>query len=798
MNYILQTTLDLYKTNPTYNAKQNDAGSRYILATIAANGVTQSVPETATVSLKVEKADGTRTLTAGTVSEGKILVELTNQTLAVAGTATCELQIIESEPTSLLKTLRFFLNIETEVYSDTVAESTDEFTALTEALAEVNDFKNNKEDKSNKVTSIDSESTDIQYPSAKLTYDQLALKEPNLPVTPLTPAEKFLNGNRSWATPAHNKLTDLNADENYQHITTTQVTKLTNIEENAEVNIIETISIDNVNVAPTDRNINLVLATAENDGIMSSEYAGKLDGIAENANNYTHPASHSPSIITQDVNNRFVTDTEKSTWNGKQDALGFTAVPDTRKVNDKALSSDITLTQDDVGDGTTNKVFTSTEKSKLSGIAENANNYVHPTTAGNKHIPAGGSVNKILKWSADGTASWEEESSGGGGSGKKYCKFVVGTSTSGYTVDDVDYLCDGTDDQVEINDAITALPADGGEIIILDGTYNITAKINLNKNNVTISGNGNSTILKRMYNSGSTEGVITLTSANYCKIKDLQIDGNKATYTSSKNYGIQLASNSNNNTVAGNTCNNNSNNGIYLVSSSTNTITGNTCNDNNYGIRLTSSSNNTITGNTCNNNATIGISLNSSSNNNTITGNTCNNNNAYGIYLVSSSTNTITGNTCNNNATIGIYLVSSSTNTITGNICSNNTYGISLNSSSNNTVTGNTCNDNNDSGIHLTSSSNNTVTGNTCNNNNAYGIYLVSSSTNTITGNTCIRGTGLTTDYTSSQYTIRLNGTTNNYNLIAINNCMGKAVSVDGGTGNSAYGNKWDAGNDLP
>ena len=37
-------------------------------------------------------------------------------------------------------------------------------------------------------------------------------------------------------------------------------------------------------------------------------------------NDYTHPANHSPSIITQDASNRFVTDTEKSTWNGKSDA----------------------------------------------------------------------------------------------------------------------------------------------------------------------------------------------------------------------------------------------------------------------------------------------------------------------------------------------------------------------------------------------------------------------------------------------------------------------------------------------
>ena len=32
--------------------------------------------------------------------------------------------------------------------------------------------------------------------------------------------------------------------------------------------------------------------------------------------------------------------------------------------------------------------------------------YTHPTTSGNKHIPAGGSSGQILRWSADGTAVW--------------------------------------------------------------------------------------------------------------------------------------------------------------------------------------------------------------------------------------------------------------------------------------------------------------------------------------------------------------------------------------------------------
>ena len=378
-------------------------------------------------------------------------------------------------------------------------------------------------------------------------------------------------------------------------------------------------------------------------------------------------------------------------------------------------------------------------------------------------------------------------------------RFVIGTSTADWTEKDCDYLCDGTNDQEEIIQALNDLPATGGEVVILDGTYNITASINIPKDNVSIRGSGNATTLKRMYNSTNTDsgatakGLITLNEKSGCKIQGLQIDGNKATYTASYNYGIYLSSSSDN-TVTGNTCNNNYYSyGIYLSSSSDNTVTGNTCNNNSYGIYFDSSNNNTVTGNTCNNNSN-GISLAYSSNNNTVTGNICNNN-YYSIYLYLSSSNTVTGNTCNNNSN-GIYLSSSSDNTVTGNICNNNYYSIYLYSSSNNTVTGNTCN-NNSYGIFLLSSSNNTVTSNTYN-NNSDGIYLLSSNNNTVTGNTCIRGTGTPEDYTTDQHTIFLSGTANNYNLISSNNCMGKAVVVEGGTGNSAWGNKFDNTDDLP
>lgn len=52
-------------------------------------------------------------------------------------------------------------------------------------------------------------------------------------------------------------------------------------------------------------------------GYMTPELKKKLDGIATGANNYVHPANHPATMITQDATHRFVSDTEKNTWNAK-------------------------------------------------------------------------------------------------------------------------------------------------------------------------------------------------------------------------------------------------------------------------------------------------------------------------------------------------------------------------------------------------------------------------------------------------------------------------------------------------
>jgi len=195
-----------------------------------------------------------------------------------------------------------------------------------------------------------------------------------------------------------------------------------------------------------------------------------------------------------------------------------------------------------------------------------------------------------------------------------------------------DYLCDGVDDQVEINAAIAALPSTGGKIVLLEGTYTINNNIGcitLNKANVTISGMGNST---RLVGSGmsATTQVITVT-ADHCAITKIYMtsatDGivlagnyNRISdYTfASDNRGVICGGSKNiitnciciagtlwctgtSNTISNNviTSTSTSTGGINLQGASYSTITGNTCNGCKIGIMLSSSTYNNISNNSC-------------------------------------------------------------------------------------------------------------------------------------------------------------------------------------------------------
>jgi len=62
--------------------------------------------------------------------------------------------------------------------------------------------------------------------------------------------------------------------------------------------------------------------------------------------------------------------------------------------------------------GTVDGRDVATDGTKLDGIATGANDYVHPTSAGNKHIPSGGASGQILGYSSSGTAVWTDPAGG--------------------------------------------------------------------------------------------------------------------------------------------------------------------------------------------------------------------------------------------------------------------------------------------------------------------------------------------------------------------------------------------------
>ena len=87
-----------------------------------------------------------------------------------------------------------------------------------------------------------------------------------------------------------------------------------------DANVTYTLSKENNNIILTgsdgsttsvlDSNTTYINATNSAAGLMSKDDKAKLDGIAEGANNYIHPANHAATMIVEDTAHKFVTETQ--------------------------------------------------------------------------------------------------------------------------------------------------------------------------------------------------------------------------------------------------------------------------------------------------------------------------------------------------------------------------------------------------------------------------------------------------------------------------------------------------------
>lgn len=137
--------IDLYKPYPLpiMDAQQNNIG-RGAQVTLKANGAIIQ-PTNEGLSFWAKKPDGTVSYLAATLSGTNVQLDFTNRMLALPGMVQVEIRMTsgDSADKTDISTPIFNVRVNPSNIDDTAPESTNEFTALVTALAEVEELKKN-------------------------------------------------------------------------------------------------------------------------------------------------------------------------------------------------------------------------------------------------------------------------------------------------------------------------------------------------------------------------------------------------------------------------------------------------------------------------------------------------------------------------------------------------------------------------------------------------------------------------------------------------------------------------------
>lgn len=132
MKLITDITLELTGETKRFEvqAKQGDKGTRFVRVSLTNNGAEFEMPSGVTVIANIQKPDRKFCFNECTLEGNKVLVPLTNQALAVAGTAECDIEIRDGGGNLILSSQAFTIEIEKSMRDESAIESSNEFTAL--------------------------------------------------------------------------------------------------------------------------------------------------------------------------------------------------------------------------------------------------------------------------------------------------------------------------------------------------------------------------------------------------------------------------------------------------------------------------------------------------------------------------------------------------------------------------------------------------------------------------------------------------------------------------------------------
>jgi parallel beta-helix repeat protein len=374
---------------------------------------------------------------------------------------------------------------------------------------------------------------------------------------------------------------------------------------------------------------------------------------------------------------------------------------------------------------------------------------------------------------------------------------VAANTTTASGKAQANFVCDGIDDQVEIQNAIDSLPPGGARVQLLEGTFFIGDTIILGYN-IMLAGLGAGTTLKPEENHGREGNFFLIKNSNVeggtigITVQDITFDGNKENQTIRYQHGLDLEG-ALEARITGCVFREFNGAGIYANRLHNSTVSGNTFEGNDYGINIEgfSSEGNSFLNNSFMQNVTTDIRL-ADSVTNTIMGNTHEGDTATSWRLSGATYTTIYGNVSKKRTGYSLFMDGKSNyNTICANLaeggaigfavsnCHHNSfqgniaakakyYGFGFDTrSSRNLVVGNTAEENGNEGIMFhTNSVYNVVSSNRCERNGHQGITLLyGSDYNTVTGNNLLEN-GQASLVRHEIYIHK-----SSYNLISANSC---------------------------
>lgn len=149
MELITDITLELTGDERLYmvSAKQGDKQTRFIRIALTKGGEAFTIPTGYIAIANIKKPDKHFCYNECNIVDNKVMVELTNQTLAAAGTAHCDIEIRDSQNVYVLSSQAFTIEIEKSYRNDAAIVSSNEITALEKKVQQyIDNIVQTKED----------------------------------------------------------------------------------------------------------------------------------------------------------------------------------------------------------------------------------------------------------------------------------------------------------------------------------------------------------------------------------------------------------------------------------------------------------------------------------------------------------------------------------------------------------------------------------------------------------------------------------------------------------------------------